>query len=148
MYQGNVLPSPYFIKNEGSSVTDGSHRTSWDKAFPSALKSLKESKHSMNSFPPYSDAVAFESSSLQQIPPSWDNVNLNQQTESLADFSNVNVASTGSILNLDHLLALNPSVQPVVQENFYEQDNDSGAGTTPSFATTISPELIALEPEE
>lgn len=101
----------------------------------------------MNSLPPYNDVVDFDSSFPQKLPPSWDNANLGQQTEPLAGFSNVKVASPGSILNLDDLLALNSGVQPVVPENFYEQNNDIGAGNTPLFASTISPELNALEPE-
>ncbi|MCJ1423024.1 hypothetical protein MMC29_000905 [Sticta canariensis] len=148
IYKGSVIPSPYFIKNEGSSQTDGSHSTSWDDAFPSALKSLKESKYSMYSLPPYNDAFAFDSFSPQRLPTSWDNVKLNQQTEPLANFNNVNVASTGSILNLDDLLALNSGAQPVIPENFYEQNNDVGEGSTHLFASTISSELTALEPEE
>ena len=102
----------------------------------------------MHSLPPYNDAFAFDSSSPQQLPTSWDNVNLNQQTEPLADFNNVNVASTGSILNLDDLLALNSGAQPVISENFYEQNNDVGEGSTHLFASTINPEFTALEPEE
>ncbi|MCJ1269050.1 hypothetical protein MMC22_008938 [Lobaria immixta] len=152
IYNGEILPNPYAIKGEGSTMTEGGHYTTWEKAFPTTLKSLKDSKTSMDTAPPYHDAFIYDSSSpTQQLQPSWDGINTGQQMEALADPSNTNIATAGSTLNLNNFLPLNPVVQPVVPElNLFAQNpNDIEAGNAPFLANNIqSPEFPAFEPEE
>lgn len=133
-------------------MTEGGHYTTWEKAFPTTLKSLKDSKASMDTASPYHDAFIHDSSSPTNQPqPSWDGINTGQQTEALADSSTINIASAGSTLNLNDLLLLNPVVQPVVPElNLFGQTPaDIEGGNAPFLANNIRiPEIPAFEPEE
>lgn len=146
-YEGDVVLSPYFTMNEGSTITLGEHRTTWEDAFPSTLKSLKDSKSSMNTLPPYNKAFGLDSSSPQHFQPSGDNVRLVEQTDTVVGSSNANAATADFTLNLNDVLALNSMVQSNIPENLNRQSHDIEPGTTPLFTNINVPDLADLELE-
>lgn len=125
-------------------MTLGGHTTTWEEAFPTTLKSLKESKSSMNTLPSYDNAFVLES---QQLQSNWGSDNPGQQTDTFADPSNVNAAASGSTSNLNDLLALDSVVQPVVPDNPYRHTPNVRASNAPLFAMINIPELTDHEAE-
>lgn len=122
-YDGDVLLSPYFLKNEGSTISLGGHNTSWERAFPPTLKALKDQKSSLISLGPSNDAPAFDSAPAQ---PSWDDAIISQQPDPALASSNVNEAAPGSPLSLN---------------------DDIGADNSPLLTSINTPDLTVLEPE-
>lgn len=122
-YDGDALPSPYYLKNEGSTMSLGGHYTSWEQAFPSALKSLKDQKSSLTSLGPSNDAYAFDFPPAQ---PSWDDTIIRQQPKPALASGNVNEAAPGSTLSFN---------------------DDVGADNSPLITSINTPDLTALEPE-
>ncbi|MCJ1263844.1 hypothetical protein MMC22_003714 [Lobaria immixta] len=122
--------SPYFLKKEGSAMTDGRHETKWEDAFPKTL--------TMKTDPTSNSAFVYDPfSPLQQPVPISNGINTGQQPEPFMDPGTLNPAAAGSsTLNLNNIIASNP-VQPAVPENWFGQLPDDGAGTAPYFAANI-----------
>lgn len=145
-YVGDVIPSPYNIMSEGSTVSNGGHSTDWDHAFPSTLKLLKDTKssalHTLSLDSDVSPADSSSSSNLEQFQVSDQSINTGQRTEPpLVASSNINAA--GFAFNLNTPMGPISVLQPaIVSENLV-----SDVGSPPLFANTNSPDLTAVEPD-
>ncbi|MCJ1461429.1 hypothetical protein MMC07_000026 [Pseudocyphellaria aurata] len=132
--------------NEGSTVSMGGHSTDWDDAFPSTLKSLKDTKssalHILSLDSDVFPADSFSSSSPQQFQVSDQSINPGQQPEPpLVASSNINAA--------DFPFNLNTPLGPVsVAQPAIVPENLVGDGGNPLlFASINSPDFTALEPD-
>lgn len=147
-YGGDPLPSPYFIKHEGSTMSLGGHNTSWEDAFPVTLKSLKAPKSSMGAPQAYDGALAYDgTSSDEQVQPDWDDIKIGQHTEARLASADGDVDMVRSTLDLDESLPPDIVTQPLVPEDTFGQSLSDAVNNAPSSASLETPGFTAREPE-